>query len=88
MKADLDKKLVTCTVHTNLRPEIVLWSEAGKLLFVIELNIPWETRCQEAYHSKKAKSTELLKACRVYWQGKAADFPKLKLQSGRPAGCG
>ena len=65
MAVDLGKKLVfPGIVQTNLRPDIVLWSETGKKLVVIELTVPWETRCEEAYERKKAKYTELLEQCR------------------------
>ena len=37
-----------------MRPDIVLWSETEKKLVVIELTVPWETRCEEAYERKKA----------------------------------
>jgi hypothetical protein len=65
MSVDLGKKLVfPGIVQTNLRPDIVLWSETGKKLVVIELTVPWETRCEEAFERKKAKYTELLEQCR------------------------
>jgi len=65
MEVDLGKKLVfPGIVQTNLRPDIILWSETGKKLIVIELIVPWETRCEEAYERKKAKYTELLIECR------------------------
>ena len=65
MEVDLGKKLVfPGIVQTNLRPDIVLWSETGKKLIVIELTVPWESRCEEAYERKKAKYTELLEACK------------------------
>jgi len=62
---DLGKKLVfPGIVQTNLRPDIILWSETGKKLIMIELTVLWETRCEEAYERKKAKYTELLIECR------------------------
>ncbi|XP_060584269.1 uncharacterized protein LOC132740392 [Ruditapes philippinarum] len=65
MSVDLGKKLVfPGIVQTNLRPDIVLWSETGKKLVVIELTVPLETRCEEAYERKKAKNTKLLEQCR------------------------
>ena len=51
-------------VQTTLRPDIVLWSKTGKKLIVIELTVPSETRCEEAYERKKAKYTELLDLCK------------------------
>ena len=61
MQVDLDSKLVfPSIVQTTLRPDIVLWSNPGKRLIVIELTVPWETRCEEAYGMKKPKYTELL----------------------------
>ena len=65
MDVDLGKKLVfTDVVQTTLRPDIVLWSTTGKKLIVIELTVPWETRCEEAYERKKAKYTYLLDLCK------------------------
>jgi len=62
---DLGKKLVfPGIVQTNLRPGIILWSETRKKLIMIELTVPWETRCEEASERKKAKYTELLNECR------------------------
>ena len=63
MEVDLGKRLVfPDVVQTILRPDIVLWSKTGKKLIVIELTVPWETRCEGAYERKKAK-TELLDLC-------------------------
>jgi len=60
---DIGKKLVfPGIVQTNLRPDIILGSETVTKLIMIELTVPWETRCEEAYQRKKAKYTELLKA--------------------------
>jgi hypothetical protein len=65
MDVDLGKKLVfPSIVQTNLRPDIVLWSEKGKKLIMIDLTVPWETRCEEAYERKKTKYSELLNQCR------------------------
>ena len=65
MEVDLGKRLVfPDVVQTTPRPDIVLWSKTGKKLIVIELTVPWETRCEEAYERKKAKYTELLDLCK------------------------
>jgi len=65
LEVDLRKKLVLPgIVQTNLRPDIIRWSETGKKLIMIELTVPWETRCEEAYERKKAKYTELVIECR------------------------
>ena len=62
IEVDLGKNLAfPGMVKTNFRPEIVLWSETGKKLILIELTVPWETRCEEAYERKNAKYTDLLK---------------------------
>ena len=42
----------------------ILWSEKDKKLILIELTVPWETRCEEAYERKKAKYTELVNQCK------------------------
>ena len=68
MEVDLGRWLVfQDIVLTTLRPDIVLWSKAGKKLIVIELTVLWETRCEEAYERKKAKYTELVDLCRQRW---------------------
>ncbi|XP_052271754.1 uncharacterized protein LOC127872461 [Dreissena polymorpha] len=65
MDVDLDRRLVfPNVVQTTLRPDIVLWSETGKKLVTIELTVPWEARCEEAYERKKAKYTELMDLCK------------------------
>ena len=70
LKADLDKKLVfPPIVQTSLRPDIVLHSPAMKRLVMIELTVPWETRCQTAHELKMNKYTELQQMCRERgWQ--------------------
>lgn len=65
MEVDLGKRLVfPDVVQTTLRPDVVLWSKTGKKLIAIELTVPWETRCEEAFERKKSKYTELLDACK------------------------
>jgi hypothetical protein len=66
LEVDLGRKLVfPDIVHTTLKPDIVLWSKTGKKLIVIELTVPWETRCVQAYERKMAKYTELLELCKT-----------------------
>ena len=65
MEIDLRKRLVfPDVVQTTLRPDIELWSKTEKKLIVIELTVPCETRCEEAYERKKDKYTELLDFCK------------------------
>ena len=66
MRVDLNKRLVfPDVVHTNLRPDIVLWSVKGKKIILIELTVPWEESCGEAHERKMAKYQELLEQCRA-----------------------
>ena len=61
MSADLDKKLIfPSIVQTTLRPDIVIWSESQKAIIMIELTVPWETRCEEAHERKSAKYAHLV----------------------------
>ena len=59
--ADLDKKLCFPTeiASTNLRPDLVLWSPSLKLVYVIELTVPWEGAVEEAYERKMLRYAEL-----------------------------
>ena len=68
MEVDLGRRLVfPDIVQTTLRPHIVLLSEAGKKLIIIELTVPWETICVEVYERQKAKYTEFVDLCRQRW---------------------
>ena len=65
MEVDLGKRLVFPDIfHNTQRLDILLWSRTGKKLIAIELTVPWETRCEEAYERKRAKYTELMEMCR------------------------
>ena len=60
LQADLDKKLqFPDIVLTSLRPDIVVQSTATQCLFIVELTVPWEERCQSPYELKKAKYNDL-----------------------------
>ena len=65
MAADLDRKLVFPNiVTTTLRPDIVIWSEKQRAIIMIELTVPWETRCDEAHERKAEKYANLVEECR------------------------
>ncbi|KAI8516257.1 hypothetical protein Bbelb_048380 [Branchiostoma belcheri] len=70
LRVDLGRKLqFPKVVQTNLRPDAVLWAEAEKKIVLIELTVPWEERCEEAYERKKNKYQELIDECRSKgWQ--------------------
>ncbi len=57
----MDKKLCFPAeiTSTNLRPDIVLWSPSLKLVYIIELTVPWEGAVEEAYERKKLRYAEL-----------------------------
>ena len=47
---DLKKKLVfPDIVQTTIIPDIFIWSKKHKCLIMIELTVPWESRCEWAY---------------------------------------
>ena len=61
MAVDLEKKLVfPGIVQTNLRPDIVLWSETGKKLVVIKLTVPWETRRKRPMRGRRPSTLNYL----------------------------
>lgn len=55
MQVDLDLRLTFQheIITTNLRPDLVLWSTSQKLLFIVELTVPWEAAVGEAYERKR-----------------------------------
>ena len=66
MRVDLDKRLVFPeVVQTTLRPDIVLFSRQRKLIVLVELTVPWETRVESAHELKTSKYAELLGECRA-----------------------
>ena len=65
MRVDLRKKLVfPDVVLTKLRPDIVLWSAISKKIILIELTVPWEDSCDEAFERKSSKYADLVEDCR------------------------
>ncbi|KAE8288507.1 hypothetical protein D5F01_LYC12379 [Larimichthys crocea] len=60
MKVDLDQKLIPPEIiTTNLRPDLILWSTSQKLLYIVELTVPWESAVDEAYECKCLKYTDI-----------------------------
>ncbi|KAL1279298.1 hypothetical protein QQF64_025971 [Cirrhinus molitorella] len=61
LEVDLDKKLVFPLeiVATTFQPDIVLWSPTTKLVYVVELTVPWEEGVEEAHERKKNKYFDL-----------------------------
>ena len=65
MQVDLKQKLVfPDVVQTRLRPDIVIWSKAPKMMIILELTVPWEKRTDEAHERKWSKYQELAEMCR------------------------
>ena len=64
LSVDLNKRLIfPGPVQTTLRPDLVLTSNKNKIVVMIELTVPWESRCEEAYERKKAKYSDLQAEC-------------------------
>ena len=65
MRVDLRKKLVfPDVVHTQLRQDIVIWLESRKKIILIELTVPLEDNCDEAFERKSSKYADLVEDCR------------------------
>ena len=62
---DLDRALrFPChIVQTSLRPDVVLWSDAVKRVYIIELTVPWEDNMEWAFERKAARYAELKGQC-------------------------
>ena len=66
MRADV-RGQITFPHHiaiTNLRPDIVMWSQAKTTVVLIELTVPYEERAEEAHKRKRLKYQELVEQCR------------------------
>ena len=64
LRADIGGKLTFPEiVETTLRPDIVLFSRSKEKLVLVELTVPWETRCEEAHERKFVKYEDLLEEC-------------------------
>jgi len=62
MIVDFDRRLVfpdIMIIQTNFRPDILLWTHQGKTMMIMELTVPGEDRCEEAYQQKKGKYVSL-----------------------------
>jgi hypothetical protein len=61
LKADLIQQVVVPPhiVSTRLRPDMLLWSDLEKIVYFIELTVPWEDRVEVANELKKAKYAEM-----------------------------
>ena len=61
MKVDLIQQVVVPShiVSTRLRPDMLVWSDLEKIVYFIELTVPWEDRVEVANKLKKAKYTEM-----------------------------
>ena len=66
MKVDLGIQLVFFPniSHTIQRPNIGIWSPNDRKLVMVELTVPWETICEEAYERKMVKYADLKEQCR------------------------
>jgi len=65
----------TVFVHTAIvRPDIVMSSAKVEKIVIVELTVPWEVRCTQAYDRKNAKYEDLIQECRqARW--KAWNYP-------------
>lgn len=59
--ADLDRRLCFPAeiASTDLRPDLVLWSPSLRLVYIIELTVPWEGAVEEAYERKRLRYADL-----------------------------
>ena len=61
MQVDLDQKFIFPPeiLPTSLRPDLVLWSTTQKVVFIIEITVPWEAAVGEAYERKRLKYADI-----------------------------
>jgi len=75
------------TAATDLRADVVLWSETQQLVYVVELTVPWEDAGETASERKQLRYTELAAeaeepALKAELQGRLAVGVLLADQSG------
>ena len=65
VESDLSGRLVfpVAAAITRLRPDLVIWSGAARVLIIGELTVPWEEHMQEANERKKTKYAPLMTEC-------------------------
>ena len=50
-------------VHTQERPDIVIWSDTVKRVIIVELTVPWEENMEEVFERKKLRYKNLRMDC-------------------------
>ena len=50
-------------VMTNVRPDLIIWSDTAKTLILMELTVPWEENFIEAHERKLTRYDELMSQC-------------------------
>ena len=51
-------------IHTDIRPDLVLWNNNSHLVCLVELTICYETRFEEAHNLKEGKCADLVREIR------------------------
>ncbi len=76
MQVDLDQKLrfPPEIITTNLRPDLILWSNSHKSLFIVELIVPLEAAIGKANERKRLKYSDLA-AEAVQWRWRTQLLP-------------
>ncbi len=46
-----------------MRPDLVIWSRAGRVVIIAELTVPWEDNVEERHEFKKMKYQDLTSDC-------------------------
>ncbi|KAL7831254.1 hypothetical protein SRHO_G00307570 [Serrasalmus rhombeus] len=60
LRVDLDKSLVfpPNIAVSSLRPDLVLWSNSCRRVYIIELTVSWEEAIDEAYERKRLRYSD------------------------------
>lgn len=66
MRVNLGRKLWSPReiVETSLRPDLMLWSAASKMVLLVELTVPWKGGLDAAHERKQTKYADLAAWCR------------------------
>ena len=63
VESDIGNTLIFPIVETEQRPDLLVWNEERKVMWMIELTVSWETNVDDAFEYKMKRYAELKEEC-------------------------